>query len=231
MPICHKRKFIFLHIPRCGGTSIESHLKLIDKELLHGVVRINDEVVTLHHLTMKDAIRAGFLSAKTAQEHFKFTIIRNPLKRFILDYFWQWNHDPKQHFGHLTFDEFIDFAQDIIKGERYFEEKHFDHFRPMTAYCYEGEKLVVDDVLLLDSIQEGLARLESILGKVELPHLNSSRGNPSNEAHLKLTPDRIRRIEDLHAMDFELYETIRGRSNWTSRVAAKKQLLRQKRFT
>jgi hypothetical protein len=92
MPISHKHKAIFIHIPRTCGSSIEKALGIYGlkndgvntpcPEILFGITR----KVYLQHLTIleiKDRINKGMF-----EEYFKFTFIRNPYDRIISEYFW-----------------------------------------------------------------------------------------------------------------------------------------------
>lgn len=69
--ICHKHKCIFIHIPRCAGTSIESAIVGRDwwnicKEQKHIYASVAKRI---YH--------------KYWEEYFKFTIIRNPWDRVV----------------------------------------------------------------------------------------------------------------------------------------------------
>jgi hypothetical protein len=69
--INHKYKFIFLHIPRTGGTSIEKALFGQDWWGVHPPSK---------HLT---AHMAKQIYAPYWQDYFKFTFVRNPWDRMV----------------------------------------------------------------------------------------------------------------------------------------------------
>jgi len=82
--IDHKRKFIFLHIPKNAGTSIGNYL-------------INQFNYSMEDFPLKkdfnyyhyDSYRIHFdnLSEDILKEYYVFTVIRNPYDRFISEYF------------------------------------------------------------------------------------------------------------------------------------------------
>ena len=136
MPICHQQKFIFFHIPRCGGTSVES-----------------------------------FFSLQS-----------------------------------LSFADYLQFAELVMQGERYFERRHYDHFRPMRDYCLHDDKLMVDDILLLENIDEEFERIRPIIGQVQLLKKNSS----SPDYDYLRTRSNTDMVEKLYAADKEFYDRVKA---------------------
>ena len=74
--INHKKKFIFIHIPKTAGHSIDTmflDLGLVDEELWH--------------FTSLEIIKK--FDRKMWDEYFSFSIVRNPWSRFLSEYIWQ----------------------------------------------------------------------------------------------------------------------------------------------
>ena len=91
--ISNKDKLIFVHIPKCGGTSISSSLGL---ERDHGTIRmiepLNFKTLYYYPLSYKDLlrkIRYQYINKKKLKnfsnqkynEYFKFSFVRNPWSR------------------------------------------------------------------------------------------------------------------------------------------------------
>jgi hypothetical protein len=204
MPVCHKNKFIFLHIPRCAGTSVEQCFNLQKVRNCYGVIQNGDQIITLHHLTGQDLLTAGLIDDDIFNSYFKFTIIRDPFDRMVSDFFWQKQYDGHGEFHDLSFMSYLDKAEQIISEGRYFKKSHYDHFRPMIEYCYKDRQLMVDDILLLDNLDQGMARIKGAIGPVALPHLNSSTGgHPTLD-----TAEHRRRVYEIYAPDKELFDSI-----------------------
>tara|TARA_Y100000310_G_scaffold169126_1_gene169119 strand:- start:97 stop:837 length:741 start_codon:yes stop_codon:yes gene_type:complete len=90
--INHEHKFIFLHIPKCAGTSIGYTLNTI---LGIGDPRqVDDEYggFKVHH---------DILTKEMLEEYFVFTFVRNPWSRLVSNYTYR-----KEIYTKFTFDEF-----------------------------------------------------------------------------------------------------------------------------
>jgi hypothetical protein len=68
--INHKHKFIFIHIPKCGGLSVSTAL----------------EWVGLRHHTMEFYMKN--YADYDLDEYYKFTFVRNPWSRVVSWYFY-----------------------------------------------------------------------------------------------------------------------------------------------
>jgi len=78
--ISHKHKFIFVHIPKCAGVSIEFSL--------NGSAHIEwDEhnKIWVQHATVEQIKK---FYCQNYEDYFSFTFIRNPWDRAVSDYFW-----------------------------------------------------------------------------------------------------------------------------------------------
>ena len=206
MPVCHKNRFIFFHIPKCAGTSIATHLGIKGKDSLTGLVSQGDKQITLHHLTPTDLKRFGFVDDEIIESYFKFTIVRDPFDRMVSDYLWQQRFDGHKLFAHISFNEYLDFAEQVISQNLYFEKRHFDHFRPMADYCINNGELLVDDILLLENLDQGLKRIKSKTGISDLPKLNRS----NRQTKKYRTDEYIERVYKIYRSDKELYDRVRS---------------------
>jgi hypothetical protein len=93
--ISRKHKFIFVHVPKCGGSSIEAAFgydlwdkkkfpnHFCDKQLLLG--RDKQTGKYLQHLTISE-IFAIYPDIKSS--YFSFSFVRNPWGRAVSDYFY-----------------------------------------------------------------------------------------------------------------------------------------------
>lgn len=204
MPICHEKQFIFFHIPRCAGTSMEQFFDLTRVENCHGVTRSGDKTITLHHLTPHDMLTAGLVDDGIFNSYFKFTIIRDPFDRLVSDYLWQQDHDCHGEFHSLSFQAYLDKAERIIREGRYFEKIHYDHFRPMIEYCFWDGKLMVDDILLLHNLEPRLTVLSDRIGPVQMPHVNASPGS----IHSLENTENRNRVYEIYGHDKQLFDSI-----------------------
>lgn len=92
MPISHKHKTIFVHIPKTAGGTIEKSLNIygIDNQgslkpsinILYGML----DSRSLQHLTIQEIKKIKELEFQIYQ---KIAFVRNPFDRIISEYFWR----------------------------------------------------------------------------------------------------------------------------------------------
>lgn len=79
--ISHKHKVIFIHIPKCAGSSVETAFGInvndnqLNEENLFGWD--NKNKIYLQHATPQQLIDLKILSPKIWDEYYKFVIVRN----------------------------------------------------------------------------------------------------------------------------------------------------------
>ena len=92
--INHKYKIIFVHIPKCAGTSI-SHLLFGTNQLKWKEPNYDvhygwcpKRKLHLQHATPQQLLELDLINEKTWNEYFKFTVVRNPWSRALSGYRW-----------------------------------------------------------------------------------------------------------------------------------------------
>lgn len=119
--ISHQKKFIFIHIPKTGGNSIQNILRVhSDDEIVvngkhqDGVERFelrNTSSTTLHkHSSLRDYRRAF---GSKVRSYYIFTTIRNPWDKIVSFYFSP--HRGEQEFDPSQFEKFAESVQPIEK--------------------------------------------------------------------------------------------------------------------
>lgn len=79
------KKFIFIHIPKTAGTSIENALK--DESCIYRRNQWGPFDAPLNHLTLNQIINSKLPSHINLNEYFKFAFIRNPWDKVISECF------------------------------------------------------------------------------------------------------------------------------------------------
>lgn len=92
--ISHHHKSVFVHIPKCGGQSIETaflhDIGLDWRRRAPLLLRFNDNPdlgpPRLAHLLARDYVTMGYLPKDMFDSYFKFAVVRNPYRRIVSTY-------------------------------------------------------------------------------------------------------------------------------------------------
>lgn len=173
--------FVFIHINKCGGTSLERGL---------GIPFLNHDTA---------AERLAVLGPEEFQRRFRFTLVRNPYDRYISKYF----YDDKSG---RSYEELLRAFPDWLDQ---MEEENRNgtatrHRRTMKWWLTgEDGTLLVDHFYKLEELDKGLAEISERLGrKVEMKRIKSSPVTHDKNDILGSAELR-QRLHALLAEDFE----------------------------
>lgn len=204
--ILREHKVIFIHIPKCGGTSIEAMLApevditQLDRE--HGVGYDPVSQLHLQHATPLELIGTGLVTPEEWNTFFKFTIIRNPWARTVSDYHWLKKHSRVKG-------KFKDYLLRKRGFANLFESENInhrrDHFYPQSMFLETGDHTPIDRIIRLEDLQNESSSLLSDLNMTErsIPHHNKGVSGKKHYSHY-FTPKNIQRFEATYAADLAL---------------------------
>lgn len=177
MLISHKHKFIFFHIPKTGGTSVE--LKLT---AFADISAINQkESVYWHHTEPQDLKKHFESQSWHWNEYFKFAVVRNPWA-FCLS-IWTYAHHCKKQWEGMDTSNFPDPAwvravNNITSNKNYSDfclkaykkDIQYDFLHDSSGNC------MVDYVCKLENVQQDIDHVCSLLDlpAQKIPHENAS---------------------------------------------------------
>ena len=193
--ISHKHKFIFIHIPKCAGTSIE--------QSLFGKVYVEwdqERKIWKQHATASQ-IREYY--CENYNNYYSFTFVRNPWDKIVSDYFWiQRNLKIKDSFKNYL----------ILKGKfddsrlRFPPESRrtrYDHIIPQCDFLLDDKgEAMVKFIGRFESIQGDFDTVCDKIGipRQQLPHKNKTKHKHYTEYY----DDETRRIiAEKYAKDIE----------------------------
>lgn len=216
--ISHHHKTIFVHIPKCGGQSIEmmfiKDVGLTWKTRAPLLLRANKIAALgparLAHLTMADYIKCKYIPQELSDTYYKFTVVRDPIARVLSMYNYL-----DLSFGFDSFletwlperlDKQVDPNSDGAPSLSYF-------VRPQADYIFDDDgKLLVDEVFMLESMNLAEAKVRSLLHTTaELGHVNSSK--EKKVGFRDLSPSQKETIIALYKRDYDLLDYQSDHSN------------------
>ena len=216
MPVFHKHKLIHIHIPKTAGTAIEGFFHRIGDMTWGpgswmGQEKRNGRWYEYQHLSMPE-LRS--LAGSLFPDHASFAVVRDPYTRLISDFTWRrfiqehYPDSPTQFFD--TFDTFLNaIPQDInacwIDHIHRADQKWANfliHVRPQHQYILDEKgNFLVDDILEYERLDEALS---VVLARYGL-HADGIKSPPKRDIDGYFSREQISRINEIYAMDFELF--------------------------
>lgn len=225
MPIDKKLNLIFIHIPKCGGTSIEKMLGLsggeecyytklgLDKKTPIKNISFDSEEDyeiarsrNMQHVTFKEL--SASLDSNFVNSSFVFSVVRNPYTRLVSEYYHCLNGGNRiaKTFKNTctSFDQFVDTQLDLpIKDRINFYDGHLE-----TQASY-----LLDSSNTLNGIQK-IYRFEKMSDVFEDLYQYSFYKQPihakkgeyfKNYQQLYSSTDTLNKVKQFYAQDFELF--------------------------
>lgn len=190
--ISHELKCIFIHIPKCAGSSINQQLKLDS-------VGFSGHSPASYHSEYKN--------------YFSFTFVRNPYDRVVSAYkyfrklkeghrWYKRNSIISNAANEMDFNEFVNHIPDFMKLMKR-EEGSFQSGIHFQAYGYFLDSNI-DYLARFENIQEDYAY---ILKKLQLPRTNLRKINSTNNSDYRqlYMEDSKRAVYNIYQEDINKY--------------------------
>lgn len=177
MPIDKKKKFAFVHIPKCAGTFVEDYFDIKRSENFYGINSIiNGLQFSPQHYTY-DMIN----SKVNLSDYFTFSFVRNPYDRVVSEYFW----NQKISVGKI---KISDKVEDFISWfDQHYSKINSDHKLPQYKFICDSE----DNVLV-----QKLGRVESF--EQDFREIVSKIRNEKCEEDFKKDESKTKKFKDLY---------------------------------
>ncbi|HLV40541.1 sulfotransferase family 2 domain-containing protein [Xanthomarina sp.] len=198
--ISHKHKFIFIHIPKCAGSSIRDFYFDTPKldwrqpnyELLYGWCP--ERRIHLQHATPKELIETNLIQKDVWDEYFKFAFVRNPWGRAYSDYKWIMLDSKVK-------DSFKNFIQkkgafEKLLNDKSVKEYRGDHLRPQIEY-FGDKDYPLDFIGRFENLQEDINKINDILNIAHSFNVHSKNNTKNKLSHYsKFYTDSNKKIID-----------------------------------
>ena len=203
MIISHKHKFIFIHINKCGGSSVTRALMpyLGPDDLVLGGVKeaekLSSEYLEKHGIYKHSSAAEikAFIGEDTFNSYYKFAFVRNPWEKIVSTYFWfhktGWGKGGKgDRVRERSFNEYV--------------TSPFMDELSCSSFLFENDTLLVDDFYDISQLQSGL---NAVCKKVGLPEIPLSKENASSHTHYSsyYTPQSKAYIAEKYSDDIETF--------------------------
>ena len=199
MIISDTQRFIFLHIPKCGGTTIRNSLINYDTrnnyfwmfDYLLGAESGSPKLkVDKAHMTLPIFKQLYPRDFELLKEYTVFAFSRNPIKRLISS-FWEPRKKILKNFDENQFDinlknqiqELFNLYLEKLVLNYSFLDPSYLHSTPQNMYVTFRKKVVPDVIIKLDDPTEGINSL-SIL----IPEVAKSISTAIKNSRLNVTP-------------------------------------------
>ena len=185
--INHDKKIIFVHIPKTGGTSIES---LFCASPLYGKEK---------HLMTHE------YDTKHLKLYFKFSFVRNPWDRSLSYYFFRLKKNYEM-FGHgdsfLNWIKFLGNCRDNDYKNNFFQ--FYLSIQNQSEFIFRNDYLMVDYVGKFENLQQDFNAIcdKAKMSRRRLPHKNKS----NHKHYTEYYDDETRQIvAEKYAKDIEYF--------------------------
>jgi len=194
------KKIIFIHIPKTGGTTIESYMEKLNKPIFIGGYGILRNVV-YQHFNYKDYIK--FFGHEEYNKFIKFTIVRNPYDRIISEYYWTPINTNLGYKSGKNFDYFLKKVSNIVKNKKYNDTIYHDHFIPQYEFiCNIDKKIMVNRLFKFEEFNKVLEFLKNKKYNIDF----KKKLNNYEKNKIKLNPIQKKKIYELYKQDFEIFK-------------------------
>jgi hypothetical protein len=200
MIISKKHNFIFLHIPKCAGTSVKKLLQTFHDDVrLYGVENHLGRQFDMCHITL-DEYENIFIRKLT---HPKImAVIRDPYER-VYSSFKEYEQHINSYFRQSNHADILTLLRSLTHDDIENDAKYI-HFRPQSSYTHSpnGEQIVtiITNIKDLDSSDlNGLFQPTNVFPSGILPRINKNF-----KLRSELSNDVIQEVNRLYNRDFEL---------------------------
>jgi hypothetical protein len=209
--ISHKHKCIFIHIPKCAGSSIRDfyfdtprlNWKLPNYELLYGWCP--KRKIHLQHATSQQLLELDLVKPEIWNNYFKFTFIRNPYDRAVSDYFWLM----KDRNIKGSFKDYIT-KKNVFKpvlSDNSVKEYRGDHILQQTDFFDFSGNYKMDFIGKFEHLRTEINKLNDQLGISKEFDIHAKK-NSSRKNHYSIfyTNTRKRLVETYFKKDMKLLD-------------------------
>lgn len=209
-------RFIFIHIPKCAGTSISAELSRMRGDNTRVTAATKHE--TLGEFLANWRSRKSIFFRKDPATYYRFSFVRNPWVRMFSFYNYLLKRGRRRDID--AFGSFEDFLEKTENSDALVKQHR--SLKPMCEFLRdEQDEFAMDYLGHLEHLTEDLAVISSELGiKVSLPHLNKSAAS-SLDYRDAYNDKSIEIVARRFSEDIEQFGYVFGQPQPTARISGK----------
>jgi hypothetical protein len=203
MPVSHKLRTIFVHVPKCAGSSITAALRELDPDLAFVGLAPPDVLAAtnrrwLHHLPA--SYLREVLPPDVWASYFKFGFVRNPYDRVVSGFFYYGGCSPELiHAG--TRGPSGPVHEEIRNKFESWVSQGVNMRAQVPLLCDGQGSIILDFVGRHENLDRDMQFVGETLGhRCAVPHLNSTQHRPWGEYYTEKARSEVR---DQFLMDFQ----------------------------
>lgn len=212
--ICDKHKFVFIHIPKTGGHSVDKYFiqkRLVDDDKWHCT---GDQILK-------------YMGVEKWKEYQTFTIVRNPWDRMVSEYSWQGGLGEDQiptPWGdkNVTFKQFLKMVfnsphdhhdMNLVRNfDTWYrlQEVKDGHLNDQYSFITDqNDNMIIDNLIRFENLNQQFKQMLTKVGLPpdNLPHLNKSKHKHYTEYYdqesIDLVACRFKRDIETLGYDFQ----------------------------
>lgn len=194
--ISHRHKCIFIHIPKCAGTSIKYFLFPSENihwydpnyEAVHGWCP--ERKFFMQHATTTQLLETELITRDQWDTYFKFTFVRNPWDRAVSDYFWLMKDQNIK-------DTFTNYLNGAGKFYPYLHDEGTNYYRgehvlPQTKFFNTSGPNQLDFVGRFESFETDMNTVLSHLNVKQPFEVHMNKRKKSKRHYSRMYSDQLR---------------------------------------
>ena len=150
---CDEKKLLFVHIPKCGGSTVEHKLNLQNGKNGFRLIKNINSTKAMHHFSIEEY--KNFFNETRYNNFNKLTIVRNPYSKFISEYYY-FKRKKKGLLKDISLEDFLIYTEKLHENNFSNTEYNLynDHFYTQSSFLYDNKSINIDNIFKLENFNE-----------------------------------------------------------------------------
>ena len=206
MIISDTKKFVFIHVPKAGGSSVRAVLNPYATVIpwQHRVGKLHGSKNKLLTKHVSASVVRKHIGVHNWSDYFSFAFVRNPWDRVVSNYFYARTHQALAKHKIARAKSFTDFVLWYAQ-EGALQKSNKFKLVPGAAYVSYGNKKIVSFLGKFESLERDFLHVcKRLKIMAQLPHVNRSVHKPYRDYYIKRTREVVAKLfaQDIHMFGY-----------------------------